>query len=102
MPKLQFRKKKIYNVADICSLNEAKVAGLDLKAYEALARKEKTAVTPGTENEGILIGLAGQSQGNTSITLAIRSPEQPQQQPLVQGPSAAGPPIFRLFPAEPS
>ena len=61
MPKLQFRKKKIYNIADICSLNEAKVAGLDLKAYEALARKEKTAVTPDTEDEGVLVGLARES-----------------------------------------
>jgi hypothetical protein len=47
-------------------------------------------------------GLRGESQGGTSITLAIRSPEQPQQRPLIRGPLAAGPPIFRLFPAEPS
>jgi hypothetical protein len=30
-----------------------------LKAREALARKEKTAVTPDTEDEGVLVGLAG-------------------------------------------
>jgi hypothetical protein len=36
------------------------------------------------------------------LSLAIRSPEQPRQRPLVRGLLAAGPPIFRLFPAEPS
>src|SRR2546423_15723641 len=36
--------------------------------------------------------LAGESQGGTSITLAIRSPEQPQQRPLMRGPLAVGPP----------
>ena len=74
---------------------------------EAVARKKRTAVTPDTEDEGVLVpesppGLAGESQGGTSITLAIRSPEQPQKRPLMRGPLAAGPPIFRLFRAEPS
>ena len=56
-------------------MSGAEIAGLDLKAREALARKEKTAVTPDTEDEGVLVGLAGESQGGTSITLVIRSPE---------------------------
>jgi hypothetical protein len=103
VPKRQFRKKKTHGVADARGLSGAEIAGLDLKAREALARKGKTAVIPDTEGEGVLVlesplGLAGESQGGTSITLAIRSPEQPQQRPLVRGPLAAGPPIFRLFP----
>lgn len=100
VPKPQFRKKKTHGVADARGLSGAEIAGLDLKAREALARKEKTTVTPNTEDEGVLVGLAGESQGGTTITLAIRSPEQPQQRP--RGPLATGPPIFRLFPAEPS
>ena len=102
LPKPQLRKKKTHGVANARGLSGAEIAGLDLKAREALARKEKTAVTPDNEDEGVLVALAGESQGGTSITLAIRSPEQPRQRPLVRGPLAAGPPIFRLFPAEPS
>jgi hypothetical protein len=102
VPKPQFRKKKTHGVANARGLSGTEIAGLDLKAREALAQKEKTAVTPDTEDEGVLVALAGESQGGTSITLAIRSPEQPQQRPLVRRPLAAGPPIFRLFPAEPS
>ena len=40
-------------------MSGAEIAGLDLKAREALARKQKTAVTPDTEDESILVGLAG-------------------------------------------
>ena len=47
---------------------------------EAVARKKRTAVTPDTEDEGVLVpesppGLAGESQGGTSITLAEAAPE---------------------------
>jgi hypothetical protein len=72
-------------------LSRAEIAGLDLKAREILARKEKTVVIPDTEDEGVLVGLAGESRGGTSITLTIRSPEQSQQQPLVRGPLAVRP-----------
>jgi hypothetical protein len=105
VPKPQFRKKKTHGVADARGLSGAEIAGLDLKAREALARKKRTAVIPNTEDDGILVpesppGLAGESQGGTTITLAIRSPEQSRQRPLTRGPLAAGTPILRLFPAE--
>ena len=50
---------------------------------EAVARKKRTAVTPDTEDESVLVpesppGLAGESQDGTSITLAIRSPQPPR------------------------
>ena len=107
VPKRQFRKKKTHGIADARGLSGAEIAGLDLKAREALARKGKTAGTPDTEDEDVLVlesplGLAGESQGGTSITLVIRSPEQPQQRPLMRGLLTVGPPIFRLVPAEPS
>jgi hypothetical protein len=60
--------KKTHGVADARDLSGAEIAGLDLKAREALARKEKTTVTPNTEDEGVLVGLAGESQGGTTIT----------------------------------
>jgi hypothetical protein len=77
MLKLQFRKKKTYGVANARGLSRAEIIGLDLKAREVLARKEKTIVIPDTEDEGVLAALAGESQGSISIILAIRSPEQP-------------------------
>jgi len=43
--KPQFRKKKAHGVADARGLRGAEIVGLDIKAREALARKEKTAVT---------------------------------------------------------
>ena len=87
-------------------MTRAKIAGLNLKARETLARKERTTVTPDAEDEGIMApetpqGLAGESQGGTSITLAIRSLEQPRQRPLIRGSLAAGISIFRQFSAEP-
>ena len=107
MPKPRFRKKKTHGVADARGLSGAEIAGLDLKAREALARKERTAGTPDTEDEGVLVpesppGLAGESQGGTTITLAHRpSPEQPQHlPPLLEAPQPA--PIFRLLPEESS
>jgi len=45
VPKPQFRKRKTHGVADARGLRGGEIAGLDLKAREALARKEKTAVT---------------------------------------------------------
>ena len=66
MPKPQFRKKKTHGLADARGLSEAEIAGLDLKAREALAQKARTTLTPDTEDEGILMmesppGLAGES-----------------------------------------
>jgi hypothetical protein len=61
VPKPQFRKKKTHDVANACGLSEAKITELNLKTRETLARKEKTAVTPNTENESVLAVLAGES-----------------------------------------
>jgi hypothetical protein len=46
VPKPQFRKKKTHGVADARGLSGAEIAGLDLKAREALARKGKTTSYP--------------------------------------------------------
>jgi hypothetical protein len=57
-------------------------------------------VTP-DEDEGLLLvpdtppRLVGESQGGTSTTLAIRSPEAPRRPTPPQG-------TFRLFPEEPT
>lgn len=55
VPKPQFRKKKTHGVADARGLSGAEIAGRDLKAREALARKDRTAVTPDTGDEGVLV-----------------------------------------------
>jgi len=41
-------------------LSGVEIAGLDLKAREVLAWKEKIAVIPDTEDESVLVGLAGE------------------------------------------
>jgi hypothetical protein len=46
VPKPQFRKEKTHGVADARGLSGAEIAGLDLKAREAPARKEKTTSYP--------------------------------------------------------
>jgi hypothetical protein len=66
VPKPQFRKKKTHDVTDARCLSGAEITGLDLKAREALARKERITLIPDTEDEGILVlesppGLAGES-----------------------------------------
>ena len=55
MPKPHFRKKKTFGVADARGLSGAEIASLDLKAREAITRKEKTVVTLNTEDESILV-----------------------------------------------
>jgi hypothetical protein len=54
VPKPQFRKTTTHRVGDARGLSGADIAGLDLKAREALARKQKTAVTPRTEDKSVL------------------------------------------------
>lgn len=95
IPKRQFQKKKMHGKADGRGLSGAEIAKKDLKAREASLRK--TTVTPEADDNDILVldtppRAVGESQGGTSIILAIRSPEAPQR----------APPMFRLFPEEPS
>jgi hypothetical protein len=96
----QFRKMKTHGQADPRVLPGTETAALDLKAREALARN-KAVVTPESpfrlrddDDEVMLLEtppkLAGESQGGTSISLALLpSPEQPRRRP-------APAPFFRL------
>src|SRR2546421_2919473 len=105
VPRRQFRKKKTHGLADARGLTGTEIAALDLKAREALARN-KAVVTPDSpleprdDDEVILLEtpprLAGESQGGTTISLALRSsPEQPRHMP---GPA----PFSRLFSEDPA
>ena len=88
MPKPQFR-KKTHGLANARGLGEAEIAGLGLRAREPVARKERTVVTPDAEDKDLQglespLGLAGEFQWGTSITLAIHSREQPRQRLLCE------------------
>jgi hypothetical protein len=100
-PKRQYQKRKIHGKADARGLTGAEITQKELKAREALASRERTIITP-EENvdEGVIVpntppGVVGESQGGTSITLAIRTPEALRR-------AAPTPTMFRLFPEEPS
>jgi hypothetical protein len=104
IPRRQFRKKKTHGLADARGLTGTKIAALDLKAREALARN-KAVVTPGSpfklgdDDEVMLLEtppkLTGESQGGTTISLALRpSPEQPRRIP-------DSAPFSRLSPEDP-
>ena len=110
VPKRQYQKKKTHGKADARGLSGAEIAKKDLKARETreiIASRERNAVTPEVEDkdEGILVMdtpppsmPAGESQGGTSITLALRpSPEQPRRVP----PPPIRTPFYRLFPEDP-
>jgi hypothetical protein len=97
----------MHGKADARGLTGAEIAQKDLKVREReAANRERTVGTP-DEEEGLLLiadtppRSIGESQGGTSITLAIRSPETPRQVVPPQRGQPIGPPIFRLFPAEP-
>jgi hypothetical protein len=76
-----------------------------LKAREAAASREKTAVTPEQDNSGQVLvvetpsGPMGESQGGISITLEIpikSTPEAIRRAPQ----KTTGPLMWRLFPEE--
>jgi hypothetical protein len=75
---------------------------LELKGREGLARKEAIAISNAAESddEGIVVPgtppmLIGESQGGTTMTLAVRpSPEKAQR---ISPPVPAASPFFRLF-----
>ena len=104
VPKPHLRKKKAHGLADARELSAHEIGAPELKAREALDHG-RTAVTwerAGDDNAILLVAdtppgpprPAGESQGGTSITLAIRSPE-----PLFVAPPPpwhAGLPLFRL------
>jgi hypothetical protein len=106
LPQPRFRKKKAHGLANARGLSGAEIAALQLKEREELARKRAAVTssapdTPGTpveeEDELTLFSTpprpAGESQGDTTMTLAHRpSPKQPRQQPA---------PFYHLFPEEP-
>jgi hypothetical protein len=106
VPVRKFRKKKTHGVADARGLTGTEIAALDLKKREALARN-RAVVTPESpfelrddDDEIMLLEtpprLAGESQGGTTISLALRpSPEQPRRVP------ARGP-FSRLSPEDPA
>jgi hypothetical protein len=104
VPKPKFRKKK--SGVDARGLSGFEVAALELKARERLARKEAIVVSDTREggDEGILVPgtpprPVGESQGGTTITVALRpSPEQARHIP----PPPTASPFFRLFPEEPA
>jgi hypothetical protein len=101
-PKRQYQKRKIYGKVDARGLIGAEIALKELKAREALASRERTTVTPKEDvYEGVIVlntppGVVGESQGGTSITLTIRTPEALRQAPVPT------PSMFRPFPEEPS
>jgi hypothetical protein len=88
-PMRQYRKKKTHGLTDARGLTGAEIAALELKNREALARKRDIATPEDSEEEDdslLLFGTpprpVGESQGDTSITLAHRpSPEQPRYLP---------------------
>jgi hypothetical protein len=83
IPKQQFRQKKIHGLANARGLTGAELAARELKKRKALARDKDT--TPPR--------LAEESQGDTTISLAMRpSPEQPRRRPA--------PAFFQLFPRD--
>jgi hypothetical protein len=81
VPKRQFQKKKIHGKADARALSGAEIAARELKAREAWQAREDS---NSDEDDGVIVldtppRATGVSQGRTSITLAIRSPEAPQR-----------------------
>src|SRR6266852_9548886 len=78
--KWQFQKKKTHGKADARGLGGVEIAARELKARES---RPRTIITPEDgDNEGIVVldtppRVIGLSQGGTSITLAIKSPEAP-------------------------
>jgi hypothetical protein len=106
IPTRQFRKKKTHGLANARGLTGAEIAAAELKKSEALVRdkdrdRDRRAVTPvaqGDEDTGLVLfttppRLAGESQGGTTISLAMRpSPEQPRRRPA--------PAFFQLFPRD--
>jgi hypothetical protein len=98
-PKRQYQKRKTNGKVNARELTGAEIAQKELKTREALASRERTTVTPEEDvDEGVIVPntpprLIGESQGGTSITLAIRTPEALRR---------AAPTMFRLFPEEPS
>jgi len=104
VPMQQFRKKKAHGLADARGLTGPEIAALELKEREALAQ-DRRVVTPDAsedDNTGLMLFStpprpAGESQGGTTISLALRpSPEQPRQVP----PRPIAPVFFRLFPED--
>jgi hypothetical protein len=97
----QFRKKKIHGLTDARGLTGAELAAVELKKREALARAKRVATPDANEDEDTGLVLfttpprpAGESQGGTTISLALRpSPEQSRRRPAVPAP-------FQLFPRD--
>ena len=77
VPKRQYQKKKTHGKANARGLTGTEIAGKELKAREAL---ESRAITPEQDNRQVFVAETpprpiGESQGGTSISLALRTPE---------------------------
>jgi hypothetical protein len=83
-------------LADTRGLTGAEIGALGLKAREAEAEAEDNGVLVLDRVPNSPPRPVGESQGVTSISLAIRSPKAPPRAPPPRGSIATGRPIFRL------
>jgi hypothetical protein len=105
-------KKKLHGKADARGLSGAEIAGRELQAREA---REAAATQDKDEDQGVLVGddedilvpstpprAIRESQGGTTIILAIRTPEALRRAPPPAEALPLPPPVWRLLPEEPS
>jgi hypothetical protein len=89
VPKRQYQKKKTHGKADARGLTGAEVTGKELKVREAFETREaieSRATTTEQDSDQVLVANTpprpiGESQGGTSISLALRTPERIHRAP---------------------